>query len=618
MMISGVHTKEKFHLFLLAGLLLGLTVVSQFSPTEAFVSVGVPRSLRPTLIRSAPPLRRTLMLSPIIRGRQIHRYFASYASTPNELQEDGIVFSLRPHGSSAAVGRLTLIVPSDPLAPTAPDSYGRASPIAKNLPVIREVAIQLVQRLHNFEPRMDCVVISADGRAAEALDDVDDDDGDDVPHVLVALQLTDAFDVDRERSLFAEAEGRPAGRPLCTFALRCDPSPTPGVRAGRVGAHRPAAPSSATALPWTSSASESRLYDLMVDQFGRCTSDEFAASVLYGVHHFRREQGSPGVPWVEHSIDATWEKGPVRNAKEIYAMATSCGSCIQDCLADEKCRECITALQEVDTRDQVKSYRTIVSYESELLKEFSFCILTKNNIFGCDATIPDLPKVEPIETWRGKPLTRDAAKQILVAHLDDDAAPSEVSQCLPTSWKVACGANVAYDQFPDQNQLFYPTLSGKDMWYDPVFRVETLDGRQVWCTRHYRVREGREKVGTFRLSVLDNGVTSDELWTITGAADDLSWAVFHYAGAAKAVGQRYLGGLVCTPDGSLPEQEEVREEIWAALRCAQIEPWELFVVDNASGPTSGAGPPPLDFYRADILEKMEAKKKKDAERATVS
>jgi hypothetical protein len=54
--------------------------------------------------------------------------------------------------------------------------------------------------------------------------------------------------------------------------------------------------------------------------------------------------------------------------------------------------------------------------------------------------------------------------------------------------------------------------------------------------RHYRVRNG-PTVGTFLLSVLDNGVTSNEFWTLVGAADDLSWIVFHYAGAAKTVGQ---------------------------------------------------------------------------------
>lgn len=54
--------------------------------------------------------------------------------------------------------------------------------------------------------------------------------------------------------------------------------------------------------------------------------------------------------------------------------------------------------------------------------------------------------------------------------------------------------------------------------------------------RHYKVRDGPSP-GTFYFSVLDNGITSNEFWTIVDVADDLSWIVFHYAGAASAVGQ---------------------------------------------------------------------------------
>jgi hypothetical protein len=176
------------------------------------------------------------------------------------------------------------------------------------------------------------------------------------------------------------------------------------------------------------------------------------------------------------------------------------------------------------------------------------------------------------------------------------------------SWKVACGANVAYDQFPSQNQIFYESVNGRDMWYDPVFRLETLDGRHVWCKRHYKVRNGPEP-GTFKLSVLDNGVTSNEFWTIAGVADDLSWVVFHYAGAATAVGQRYLGGLLCTPDGSLPTPESSMPEIWKAFQSVGIEPWELYVVTNDPKSEGAliAGPPPLDFYRKDVLAAKAAK-----------
>jgi hypothetical protein len=61
------------------------------------------------------------------------------------------------------------------------------------------------------------------------------------------------------------------------------------------------------------------------------------------------------------------------------------------------------------------------------------------------------------------------------------------------------------------------------MWYDPVFRVTTLDGKDVWRRRHYRVRRG-DNPGQFYFSVLDNGVTSSEFWRIVDCDDDLDWA----------------------------------------------------------------------------------------------
>ena len=98
-------------------------------------------------------------------------------------------------------------------------------------------------------------------------------------------------------------------------------------------------------------------------------------------------------------------------------------------------------------------------------------------------------------------------------------------------------------------------------------------------------------------------MTSNEFWTVVGAADDLSWVVFHYAGAASAVGQRYLGGLLCTPDGSIPPQNEL-PAIWDLFRSAGIQPWELYVVDNDedSPGLANAGPAPLNRYRDNVLK----------------
>lgn len=86
------------------------------------------------------------------------------------------------------------------------------------------------------------------------------------------------------------------------------------------------------------------------------------------------------------------------------------------------------------------------------------------------------------------------------------------------------GKNPAYDYFPFQNQLFYRGKAKGSMWYQPVFKVITLGGQQVWRQRLYRVRRGPEP-GTFRLSVLDNGVTSKENWTLLDFSDDLEFSV---------------------------------------------------------------------------------------------
>lgn len=85
------------------------------------------------------------------------------------------------------------------------------------------------------------------------------------------------------------------------------------------------------------------------------------------------------------------------------------------------------ALDKIDTRDQVSSYRTVVSYESELLRDFSLCILQKNNIFECKAEVPAIPYVQPIKSWRGKEMTTEIARGIMIGHLEGVNESLEVS-----------------------------------------------------------------------------------------------------------------------------------------------------------------------------------------------
>jgi hypothetical protein len=48
--------------------------------------------------------------------------------------------------------------------------------------------------------------------------------------------------------------------------------------------------------------------------------------------------------------------------------------------------------------------------------------------------------------------------------------------------------------------------------------------------------------GAWTLTTLDNGVLSREHWTTVDAADDLTWAVFHYSGGVP------LMSLIATDD----------------------------------------------------------------------
>ena len=496
--------------------------------------------------------------------------------------------------SKPRIGTAAFLIPHSEEQQKSVMNFGKSAPVQS--PNVVDVVSQLAQKCYWFtDGLVDTSIVPVpldDAHLPGQLLETD---------VVIAMGLSSESDLVFCEKLFEDRRSRnekTQENRRCQFAIDCAKD-FPVI----VGPYDEKSPSfQSLFLPWTKAATGRRMAIQMKDLFQKWSSDEFVFAMLIFLNEF---SGSK-VDWVKHSIDATWEKGPVQNARELYSMVSKCGDCIVDCVKDDTCRECLGKLTAVDTRDQVASYRTIVSYESDLLRDFSFCILQKHNIFGCDASIPKLPVVSPITSFRGQPLTKETANAILVGHLDDDTSVLKGGKKRDVSWIVACGANEAYDKFPSQNQLFYPNAKGDGMWYDPVFRVETLDGRHVWCKRHYRVRP--QKVpGTFRFSVLDNGITSDEFWTIAGVADDLSWIVFHYAGAAAAVGQRYIGGLLCTPDGQLPDEKEL-PKVWEAVRAAGIEPWELYVVDNDTITPEyiAAGQPPLEFFRSEVMAKREA------------
>lgn len=313
----------------------------------------------------------------------------------------------------------------------------------------------------------------------------------------------------------------------------------------------------AAALPWSSSAEGAKVLQSVRQVYKRQTSDDLLFMLLVLIDAYITE-----VPLVK-SMQA-------QDLSTIWKMGTKCGKQILACVRDPECKAALDCLTSCASNDQVCSFRCIVSYESQLLEDFSLCILQKNNCLGLSADIPTRPRVLPMTHFRGQALTHHKAEDLFIGWLGKKK----------WSWRVVAGQNVAYDQFPCQYQLYYRGKAKNSLWYDPVFQVITLDGKAVWRRRHYRVRRA-EVPGTFHFSVLDNGVISKEFWRIVHVTEDLSWGLFYYAGAASVVGQAYRGAVLVTPDGHwpAPDQEDALED---ALKKCGIKRWELYKVDNSS------------------------------------
>ncbi|KAH0693664.1 hypothetical protein KY285_020761 [Solanum tuberosum] len=216
----------------------------------------------------------------------------------------------------------------------------------------------------------------------------------------------------------------------------------------------------------------------------------------------------------------------------LNCMVTNCGSQILNCLLDPNCRKALQCLNNCSPVDH------------------------KNNCLELDAKIPEKPYVTPMAEFRGEKLSTEIAKDLFVGWLGT----------LEWSWRVVAGQNPAYDQFPCQYQLFYRGKARGSFWYEPVFQVKTLEGDLVWRRRKYRVKRGKA-TGTFHFSVLDNGVVSNEFWTIVDVSDDLSWGLFHYHGVARVAGQSYTGVVLVSPDGQYPVEKEKQRLISALDRC---------------------------------------------------
>ncbi|DBA68426.1 TPA: Vitamin D3 receptor [Trebouxia sp. C0005] len=204
----------------------------------------------------------------------------------------------------------------------------------------------------------------------------------------------------------------------------------------------------AAALPWSSSAKGSKVLQSVRQVYKRQTSDDLLFMLLVLIDAYITE-----VPLVK-SMQA-------QDLSTIWKMGTKCGKQILACVRDPECKAALDCLTSCASNDQVCSFRCIVSYESQLLEDFSLCILQKNNCLGLSADIPIRPRVLPMTHFQGQPLTHHQAEDLFIGWLGKKK----------WSWRVVAGQNVAYDQFPCQYQLYYRGKAKNSLWYDPVFQV---------------------------------------------------------------------------------------------------------------------------------------------------
>lgn len=571
----------------------------------------------PSIVSSFSFLRNSIMTH---RLRSILLGLAIWACSQSQFGGEpvaGVLALASPSVSEARTSRRTTLPSSSSsttrtakarvafVAGSAPSGYGATSPLPN--PSWWQVAQQLAKRLPHFvnvqEEDDNNYLLVTDAIDLRVGTDGNSDQQqqlqlDPNTNIVVVLGVQTVEEQKRLEQLLVPSISETTKN---LDAVLCDPTCAPEVLdyrfAGSYAANGPGWQALANRVaPFSELASHQRLLEKADLLLGRKSSEDYLFAILFVLHSLVMP-----IDVVKSDINPSWEKGVLRNIQEFRTMVQCCGPEIQAALTHPQSKQAIDLLNDLDLRDQVGSYRVIVSNETPQLEDFTLCILQQNNCFQCDSPILQQPKVPLIEKWRGKPVDAMAARQILLGHLDHpDAA---VSTKADYSWKIVVGANPAYDAFPMQHQIFYPSggagkgkTSNGGMWYDPVFCVETLDGELVWCKRHYRCTprkhwssnssrstsstEQQGRAGAWTLTTLDNGMVSEEHWTTVDAADDLTWAVLHYSGAARRAGQSYVGALLCTADGKWPTAAAPGTPEWKRIERAfancDLELWELF------------------------------------------
>lgn len=236
-------------------------------------------------------------------SRQIHSSRSS-AGVTNTVEADAVKLD----NGEKIVGTIAFLLPSQG-AEEFRSKFGEYSPVEN--PTYMEAARQIASKAFWFSNgKIDTTIhLASVGEEQSNLNVLEQAD------VVIALGLSLDGDIKFAKDLFDKRLTLPAAQRFrqCEFTLDCSQT-----LSASVGPFDESSPSFASNIPWTDDASGRRFLEQMNGLFDRWTSDDFTVALML---FFNRFSGSE-IDWVKHITDATWEKGPVRNAKEFYAMGT--------------------------------------------------------------------------------------------------------------------------------------------------------------------------------------------------------------------------------------------------------------------------------------------------------
>ena len=311
--------------------------------------------------RALPRLATLVVLVACLGGSLVQSFPHSIITIPRRQHN-----SRRQQTALSAVSSSSSVAHVALVSGSAESGYGKTSPEPN--PTWQQVCDQLALRLPHFAGTL------SDGSGADVIQtksieatelDAGDLKGQDI---VLALGVCTA---EEQSKLVAALDAAQDSLVAVLADPTCGEEARSKQKAGKYVQSSAISNAVASIIPWSATATGMRVLSKTNTLLERKSSEDYIFAVLFAIHGL----GVTTIDAVKSDLNPSWEKGPLQNAKEFKKMADCCGPQIVAAISDPQTKCAIDLLNEVDLRDQVGSYRVIVSNETPELEEFTLCIL---------------------------------------------------------------------------------------------------------------------------------------------------------------------------------------------------------------------------------------------------